>query len=102
MSTLTGLKIYTTLNSHMQQYAEEAVEEHLSFLQPLFFKEKVGSKNAPYARSISAKLVEELLTKAMKQTDRYRLMNEAGASEQEIRKAFDTPARNDCVFLDGS
>ena len=55
-----GLKIYTTLNSHMQQYAEEAVEEHLSFLQPLFFKEKVGSKNAPYARSISAKLVEEL------------------------------------------
>ena len=86
-----GLKIYTTLNSHMQQYAEEAVEEHLSFLQPLFFKEKVGSKNAPYARSISAKLVEELLTKAMKQTDRYRLMNEAGASEQEIRKAFDTP-----------
>ena len=72
----------------MQQYAEEAVEEHLSFLQPLFFKEKVGSKNAPYARSISAKLVEELLTKAMKQTDRYRLMNEAGASEQEIRKAF--------------
>ena len=85
-----GLKIYTTLNSHMQQYAEEAVEEHLSFLQPLFFKEKVGSKNAPYARSISAKLVEELLTKAMKQTDRYRLMNEAGASEQEIRKAFDT------------
>ena len=87
-----GLKIYTTINSRMQQYAEDAVKEHLGdYLQPIFFKEKEGSKNAPYARSISAKLVEELLTKAMKQTDRYRLMNEAGASEQEIRKAFDTP-----------
>ena len=86
-----GLKIYTTLNSRMQQYAEEAVEEHLSYLQPLFFKEKVGSKNAPYARVLPAKRVEELLTKAMKQTERYRLMKEAGNSEQEIRKAFDTP-----------
>ena len=86
-----GLKIYTTLNSRMQQYAEEAVEEHLSYLQPLFFKEKVGSKNAPYARVLPTKRVEELLTKAMKQTERYRLMKEAGNSEQEIRKAFDTP-----------
>ena len=87
-----GLKIYTTINSRMQQYAEDAVKEHLGdYLQPIFFKEKEGSKNAPYARSLPEKLVEELLTKAMKQTDRYRLMNEAGASEQEIRKAFDTP-----------
>ena len=57
----------------------------------MFFKEKEGSKNAPYARSLPEKRVEELLTKAMKQTDRYRLMKEAGASEQQIRKAFDTP-----------
>jgi len=87
-----GLKIYTTINSRMQQYAEEAVKEHLGdYLQPVFFKEKEGSKNAPYARSLPEKRVEELLTKAMKQTDRYRLMKEAGASEQQIRKAFDTP-----------
>ena len=59
-----GLKIYTTLNSHMQQYAEEAVEEHLSFLQPLFFKEKVGSKNAPYARSISGKTCRGIADKS--------------------------------------
>lgn len=86
-----GLKIYTTINSRMQQYAEEAVAEHLGGeMQPLFFKEKEGSKNAPYARALPAQRVEELLTKAMKQTDRYRLMKEAGASEKEIRKAFDT------------
>ncbi|TGY32936.1 transglycosylase domain-containing protein [Bacteroides caecimuris] len=87
-----GLKIYTTINSRMQQYAEDAVKEHLGdYLQPVFFKEKEGSKNAPYARSLPEKRVEELLIKAMKQTDRYRLMKEAGASEQQIRKAFDTP-----------
>ena len=86
-----GLKIYTTINSHMQQYAEEAVKEHLTELQPVFFKEKQGSKNAPYARSIPAARVEELLTRAMKQTERYRIMKAGGASEQEIRKAFDTP-----------
>ena len=87
-----GLKIYTTINSRMQQYAEDAVKEHLGdYLQPVFFKEKEGSKNAPYARSLPEKRVEELLTKAMKQTERYRLMKEAGASEQQIRKAFDTP-----------
>lgn len=87
-----GLKIYTTINSRMQQYAEDAVKEHLGdYLQPVFFKEKEGSKNAPYARTLPEKRVEELLTKAMKQTERYRLMKEAGASEQQIRKAFDTP-----------
>lgn len=87
-----GLKIYTTINSRMQQYAEDAVKEHLGdYLQPVFFKEKEGSKNAPYARSLPEKRVEELLTKAMKQTDRYRLMKEAGASEREIRQAFDKP-----------
>ena len=76
----------------MQQNAEDAVKEHLGdYLQPIFFKEKEGSKNAPYARSLPEKRVEELLTKAMKQTERYRLMKEAGASEQQIRKAFDTP-----------
>lgn len=87
-----GLKIYTTINSHMQQYAEDAIKEHLGdFLQPLFFKEKQGSKNAPYARALPQARVEELLTRAMKQTERYNVMKSAGASEQEIRKAFDTP-----------
>lgn len=87
-----GLKIYTTINSRMQQYAEEAVREHLGGeLQPLFFKEKKGSKNAPYPRALAPDKVEALLTRAMKQTERYNTMKAAGASEKEIRKAFDTP-----------
>lgn len=87
-----GLKIYTTLNSRMQQYAEEAVKEHLGdYLQPQFFKEKKGAKNAPYSRNITQKQVDEILDRAMKQTDRYNIMKKQGASEAEIRKAFDTP-----------
>lgn len=87
-----GLKIYTTINSRMQQYAEEAVEEHLgNFLQPIFFKEKKGSSKAPYIGTLPQARVDELLDRAMKQTDRYILMKKAGASEQEIKKAFNTP-----------
>lgn len=87
-----GLKIYTTINSRMQQYAEEAVKEHLGeYLQPLFFKEKKDRKKAPFSNMLSQKQVDEILDKAMKQSDRYNIMKEAGASEAEIRKAFNTP-----------
>ena len=84
-----GLKIHTTINSRMQRYAEEAVKEHLGgHVQPLFFKEKEGSKNAPYPRALPASRVEELLEKAMKQTDRYRSLKALGATETEIKKAI--------------
>lgn len=87
-----GLKIYTTLDSRMQKYAEETVSEHLGeYLQPQFFKEKKGRKKAPYSNNLTDEQVKEILDRAMKQTDRYRLMKEAGASESVIRKAFDTP-----------
>lgn len=87
-----GLKIYTTIDSRMQKYAEEAVREHLGeYLQPQFFKEKKGRKKAPFSNSISQEQVDEILNKSMKQTDRYRIMKEAGSSESEIRKAFNTP-----------
>ena len=86
-----GLKIYTTIDSRMQKYAEEAVEEHLGgYLQPQFFREKKGRKSAPYSKNITAEQVAQILDRSMKQTDRYRLMKEAGASEAEIRKAFNT------------
>lgn len=87
-----GLKIYTTINSHMQRYAEEAVEEHLGdYLQPLFFKEKKGRTKAPYSNALTQEKVDEILTRTMKQTDRYRAMKANGASESEIKKAFNTP-----------
>ena len=86
-----GLKIYTTIDSRMQQYAEEAVTDHLKELQGYFFKEKKGAKKAPYTFRLTQEQVDEILGRAMRQSDRYRLMKKAGASEEEIRKAFDTP-----------
>ena len=86
-----GLKIYTTLDSRMQRYAEEAVSEHVTqYLQPRFFKEKSKKKTAPFTRNLTQEEVNAIMTRAMKQTDRYRIMKEVGHSEAEIRKAFDT------------
>lgn len=90
-----GLKIYTTIDSRMQQYAEEAVEEHLGgYLQPAFFREKKGTKGAPYSTNrteVSEIQVNHLLHNAMKQTDRYRTMKSGGATEKQIKDAFNTP-----------
>ena len=87
-----GLKIYTTIDSRMQRYAEEAVAEHLGdFLQPLFFKEKKGRSKAPYSNQLKQEEVNLILDKAMKQSDRYRSMKANGASDSEIKKAFNTP-----------
>lgn len=86
-----GLKIYTTLDSRMQKYAEDAVTEHLKELQGYFFKEKKGAKKAPYTFRLTQEQVDEILGRAMRQSDRYRLMKKAGASDAQIKKAFDTP-----------
>lgn len=86
-----GLKIYTTLDSRMQQYAEDAVTEYLKELQGYFFKEKKGAKKAPYTFRLTQEQVDEILGRAMRLSDRYRLMKKAGATEAEIKKAFDTP-----------
>lgn len=90
-----GLKIYTTIDSRMQRYAEEAVAEQLGgVLQPQFFREKRNTKGAPYSTNrteISEIRVNHLIRNAMKQTDRYRIMKKAGVSEDEIKKVFNTP-----------
>lgn len=86
-----GLKIYTTLDSRMQKYAEEAVTDHLKELQGHFFKEKKGAKKAPYTFRLTQEQVDEILERAMRQSSRYRLMKNAGASDVEIKKAFNTP-----------
>lgn len=86
-----GLKIYTTLDSRMQQYAEDAVTEHLKELQGYFFKEKKGAKKALYTFRLTQEQVDEILGRAMRLSDRYRIMKKAGATEAEIKKAFDTP-----------
>ena len=85
-----GLKIYTTIDARMQRHAESAVREHLcNYLQPLFFNHWKGRKNAPFY-NISEKETENILSVAMKRSERYLLMKDAGYSEDEIRKVFNT------------
>ncbi len=87
-----GLKIYTTIDSRMQTYLEEAVEEHMvGSLQPRFFKAKKGKKTAPFTENLKTDEVEEIMKRAMKQSDRYRTMKQSGYSEEEIVEAFNTP-----------
>ena len=96
-----GLKIYTTLDSRMQQYAEDAVTEHLKELQGYFFKEKKGAKKAPYTFRLTQEQVDEILGRAMRLSDRYRIMKKAGATETEIKKAFDTPTEMSVFSWEG-
>jgi penicillin-binding protein 1A len=87
-----GLKIYTTIDSRMQQYAEEAVREHVGeTLQPAFFKEKKGRSYAPFSRILSQEEIDAIMFRSMQQTDRYRGLKKAEASEAEIRKEFQQP-----------
>lgn len=101
-----GLKIYTTIDSRMQQYAEEAVKEHMgATLQPAFFKEKRGSKSAPYTTDrseLSDAQLKNLINNAIKNTDRYRAMEMAGVSKAEIDKAFRTPREMKVFTYKGS
>ena len=84
-----GLKIHVTLDSRMQQYAEEAVDEHIKeYLRPRFFKAKKGHRNAPYD-NLKPSEIETLLVRAMKQTDRYRGMKNDGYTDAAIRDTFD-------------
>lgn len=90
-----GLKIYTTIDSRMQKYAEDAVVQHLSkTLQPSFFREKKGVKGAPYTTNreeLSSAQLESIMQRSMKQSDRYITMKRAGHSEAEIKAVFNTP-----------
>ena len=87
-----GLKVYTSIDSRMQQYAEDAVYRHLArFLQPAFSKENRMKPNAPFTNQLTAAQVRSILNRSITQSDRYRNMKAAGYSEEEIRKAFRTP-----------
>lgn len=86
-----GLKIYSTINSKMQTFAEQSVEEHLSKdLQPLFDKEKKGRSYAPFSSSVANK-ADSIIYRAMKISDRYRNLKKDGLSDNEIYKIFKKP-----------
>lgn len=87
-----GLKVYTTIDSRMQKYAEMAVREHVvKFLQPAFDKENRGKSTAPFSGKLSREQINQILMRSVRQCDRYREMKAAGATEEEIMKAFRTP-----------
>lgn len=85
-----GLKVYTTIDSRMQEFAEKAMYDHVAhYLQPQFEKENRGKPNAPYS-NLSAKQVASILNRSKTQSERYRVMKQAGCSDEEIDEAFNT------------
>lgn len=86
-----GLKIYTTIDSRMQRYAEEAMEEHMAKLQAEFFHQntKKRNKNAPFARDVEQSRIDYVIDRSIRQSERWRVMKKEGKSEDEIMTSFD-------------
>ncbi len=87
---LDGLKIYTTIDSKMQANAEESVYSHMANLQAEFFHQNTPDRNptAPFL-DITPEETESIMERAMKTSERWRIMKEEGKSEKEIRESFD-------------
>jgi penicillin-binding protein 1A len=84
-----GLKIYVTIDSRMQQYAEEAVTEHMSNLQKYFFEEQKKNRTAPFY-DIDKSEIRKILDRAKRNSDRYKRMKAAGKTDKQIEKSFQT------------
>lgn len=82
-----GLKIYTTIDSKMQEYAEEAVDMHMAKLQVAFDEQNKNNKTTPF-RNISEAETKAILTSAMKKSDRWQQMKKQGKDDAEIIKSF--------------
>jgi penicillin-binding protein 1A len=82
-----GLKVYVTIDSRMQKYAEEAVTEHMSNLQDYFFNEQKKNETAPFY-DLEEEQIEAIYKRAMRNTDRWRGLKKGGASEKEIEASF--------------
>ena len=86
-----GLRIYTTIDSRMQQCAEEAVNEHMQALQKTFFREKRNKSYAPFSQDLTPEDVDAIMTRSMRQTDRYRALKKQGLNDNDIKQVFNTP-----------
>ena len=84
-----GLRIYTTINPMMQKYAEAAVEKHIGGdMQKRFNREARWKKNSPFDDEVEQTMIDGIMKRARRDSDRYRRMKAAGASEAEIKKSF--------------
>lgn len=88
-----GLKVYTTIDSRMQQYGEEAVAEHMADLQKDFEKELKNKRNRPFSYKVNKEEITQIMKSAKERSDRYHHMDKGGASQAEIDKAFNTPVK---------
>ena len=96
-----GLRIYTTVNFKMQQYAEEAVVAQMKeYLQPEFFKEKEGRANAPF-EDLTPEESMDILYRTVRQTERYRSMTARGVPWDSILMVFHKPAEMKLFSWDG-
>lgn len=86
-----GLRIYTTIDSRMQKYAEEAMTEHMKEVQAKFNKECQKKKNAPFDYRLTKEEINSIMSAAMKRSERYRLLKAQGLSKEAIEKNFNTP-----------
>lgn len=82
-----GLKVYVTLDSKMQQYAEEAVRTHMAKLQSAFSKQNKSNKTAPFRR-VNEKEIDQIMNSAMRKSDRWREMKSKDIPEDEIIASF--------------
>ena len=87
-----GLKIYVTIDSRMQQYAEEAVEEHMANLQSYFFKEQKTNRTAPFY-DLEKDQINRIYQRAKKNSDRYKRLKAVGKTSKEINKIFNTKTK---------
>ena len=86
-----GLKVYTTIDSRMQKYAEQACYEHVvKFLQPAFNKENKRKPTAPFSNKLTSAEVRKILMRSVRQSERYRALKEGGATDADIEKSFRT------------
>lgn len=96
-----GLRIYTTIDSRMQQYAEEAVRDFMGKeLQPMFYRHWKGQKNAPFS-NLTADQIDQVLETSMKRSDRYRTLKNAGMCIDSIKAVFDRPVEMTIFSWDG-
>lgn len=88
-----GLKIYTTINSKMQLYAENAVKTHISQLQDDFYNHWKGYTKAPYPDDFEWEQINDIIDQGMRRSERYKKLKKQGKSEGEIRKVFNTKTK---------
>ena len=97
-----GLRIYTTIDTRMQKYAEEAVVEHLSqTLQPAFNAQVRGSSHGPFSSKMSRQDYERVMNRAIRQSHRYQVLKESGCSEKEIKANFEKPVEMEVFTYNG-